>query len=804
MTEGYLAMDTSDRSPGALSPWSPSSSPLAPRSNAWGDLPQDEPQGASKALNLGVIVRAIRRHWWQILAIWLVGSTAVVYVAYTKIKPSYEASSYVEVSPPPRALLTASTAGAEGFKTYLDTQVLLVDNPDNIQTAIRKELIRNTAAVRNAIDPVAEIRQAISVSIPQKGTHVIQVRMTDQNAQEAADIVNTVVGTYVETAKENLANNSKTQLDTLLNVRKEFAKKVSDQRAKLKALYNAAGAVPQSSAGDGAEVEKTNGLSGRLQLTLEEVRSLQVELADATIVRHQAEAFVSSLQHEIRAASGSANLSPSSSTLSKPEIEARIEEEFQAIPSVAQLSEQITQLTKQYGFATAKIRKPSSDPAAKRIKQNLEEAEAKYDELWKLNYTAIKAQVEQGKNLSGGQVDQVATARAAELREATKALNNAKIREKFLNDRIEFAKVEVKSATSDNVEAKYAEMDLQYLDGVITAVQRQIDQLEFEGRSDTRIRIVNVATASRQPSSDSRKKMMAAGPAAMLVLAVALFVLIEFRGARVADPDELSRRVKLKVIGVVPPLPSLGGSQRALSVRGQRDEKRRIEEFVQSLDQLRVTLCAHRPGMSPRRCVLITSATGGEGKTTLAAQLAGRCANAGLMTLLIDGDLRRPSLGDLLEVPEGPGFVDVLSGDASPESAMVVIGNAGGFHLLPAGTMGQDPSRLLHGDRLGQLIAQFRETFDIVIIDAPPVLAVPDALLLGRWTDGAVLAVRHDTSRFPLVERANKRLASVGVNVLGAVINGCRSSESAYGSYRYTPYAMADDRGDTGASSHEV
>ena len=120
---------------------------------------------------------------------------------------------------------------------------------------------------------------------------------------------------------------------------------------------------------------------------------------------------------------------------------------------------------------------------------------------------------------------------------------------------------------------------------------------------------------------------------------------------------------------------------------------------------------------------------------------------------------------------------------------MVVIGNAGGFHLLPAGTSGGDPSRLLHGERLGALLAQLRETFDVVIVDAPPVLAVPDALLLGRCTDGAVLAVRHDTSRFPLVERARRRLASVGVAVLGAVVNGARTMESTYGAYNYTPYA---------------
>ena len=105
---------------------------------------------------------------------------------------------------------------------------------------------------------------------------------------------------------------------------------------------------------------------------------------------------------------------------------------------------------------------------------------------------------------------------------------------------------------------------------------------------------------------------------------------------------------------------------------------------------------------------------------------------------------------------------------------ITVVGDAGGFHLLPAGTPRVDPSRLLQGDRLGKLLAQARESFDMIIVDAPPVLPVPDALTIGRWTDGAVLAVRYDTSRFPLVEKANRRLATVGVPVIGAVVNGVR------------------------------
>ena len=80
-----------------------------------------------------------------------------------------------------------------------------------------------------------------------------------------------------------------------------------------------------------------------------------------------------------------------------------------------------------------------------------------------------------------------------------------------------------------------------------------------------------------------------------------------------------------------------------------------------------------------------------------------------------------------------------------------------------------------------------------MIVDAPPVLPVPDALTIGRWTDGAILAVRYDLSRFPLVEKANRRLASVGVPVIGAVVNGVKVAEATYGSY-YPSYAYSNER----------
>ena len=108
----------------------------------------------------------------------------------------------------------------------------------------------------------------------------------------------------------------------------------------------------------------------------------------------------------------------------------------------------------------------------------------------------------------------------------------------------------------------------------------------------------------------------------------------------------------------------------------------------------------------------------------------------------------------------------------------------GVFYLLAAGTALDDTSRVLHGPKIGQLINQLRQLYDLIIIDSPPVLPVPDSLIMGRWADGAVLAARYDISRFPQVERARRQLDNAGIPILGTVINGLRDTDSYYGRYK--------------------
>ena len=163
---------------------------------------------------------------------------------------------------------------------------------------------------------------------------------------------------------------------------------------------------------------------------------------------------------------------------------------------------------------------------------------------------------------------------------------------------------------------------------------------------------------------------------------------------------------------------------RAIRCRSADDADDHIEQFIQRLDHLWFANCRNAANRGSSRCLLITSAIQGEGKTTLAAQLAARCGNAGMSTLLIDADLRRAALASLLDVPEGLGLSDLLNDEATIEDVTIPY-NGGAFYFIRAGTPVADAIRLFQDRKLETIIEQLRQHYDVIIIDSPPVLPVP-------------------------------------------------------------------------------
>jgi capsular exopolysaccharide synthesis family protein len=188
------------------------------------------------------------------------------------------------------------------------------------------------------------------------------------------------------------------------------------------------------------------------------------------------------------------------------------------------------------------------------------------------------------------------------------------------------------------------------------------------------------------------------------------------------------------------------------------------------------------------KVVQVTSPNMGDGKTTLATNLAVSIAQSGQRVVLVDADFRRPRVHKVFGVSATTGLASVIAGDADLTDAIRPSGIDNLF-LLPCGPIPGNPAELLTQPRFQELLEVLRDRFDFVLIDTPPLLLVTDPCVVAPRVDGVILTVRVARHGRPQAERANEILATLGVTLLGVVVNGVgrRGGRSGYG-YGFDQY----------------
>ena len=294
-----------------------------------------------------------------------------------------------------------------------------------------------------------------------------------------------------------------------------------------------------------------------------------------------------------------------------------------------------------------------------------------------------------------------------------------------------YSKLEVAMKTDNrhSTEFAHARQELLSLLAREEQVKQNLAQVESQnGQEAYRVAILDLADVPKAPTIDKRWEYLAEAQIGVLFAVLGFFLLVELNAARVYNRGQLSTPCGIDVYSL-PPLPTARLMRKLDSQRGADS----IEIFVSQLENLCYAVFGNRSKRTQGLCVLVTSAVQREGKSTLACQVAARCGATGMRTLLIDADLRRTSLCALLSVPEGPGLSEVLKGEATIDDVMIPA-QGGAFYLLPAGNPieGTQTIRLFQGQSLSLLITQLRQQYDLIIVDSPPVLPVPDALILGQ------------------------------------------------------------------------
>lgn len=312
--------------------------------------------------------------------------------------------------------------------------------------------------------------------------------------------------------------------------------------------------------------------------------------------------------------------------------------------------------------------------------------------------------------------------------------------------------------------------------------------VRLEGRADTSISVsaLSPATLPSEPFSPRLLPDVGLGLAAGLVLGIAIALLREAIDRTIRDTDELERISGLSAVGTVP----RGLPKQPLPVN-TRPRSARAEAYR----QIRTTLLNAE---SQPRSIAITSASAGEGKTSVAANLAAVFSRAGHRIALVDADLRRPRVAAVMEVRAKPGLSDVLARRVSLEEALIILDD-GRLAVLPSGTIPANPSEALGGAVMGTVLERLKRDYEYVFIDTPPVLPVTDALVVAPMVDGVVLVTRLGRTTRERVRRAQAAIRRVNATIFGVVPN--QAGKGADRDYRYGyKYAGSHKKGDKPAA----
>jgi capsular exopolysaccharide synthesis family protein len=300
------------------------------------------------------------------------------------------------------------------------------------------------------------------------------------------------------------------------------------------------------------------------------------------------------------------------------------------------------------------------------------------------------------------------------------------------------------------------------------------------------VELVATPPLPKTPSSPKTDRNVGLGIVVGLILGIVLAFVIDGFDDSIRSEEDVDRAYpNLPHLGVIPMVEGWNDASRPYIVTLEAP----LAVASEAYRSLRTAVEFARLNRSVRT-ILVTSSMGLEGKTSTAANLGVVFAGSGQRTLIISADLRRPRLGTFLGLSEDVGLSSLALGIATPEEAIQSVDAVPGLSFLGTGPLPAGAAEFLSSPKLEEVIGDLRDRFDIVIIDAPPVLPVTDAVVMSRYLDGVLLVVAQNRTHRRSLLRVHALLTQVNAQVLGSMINGAAiRGADAYGYYgKYAQY----------------
>jgi polysaccharide biosynthesis transport protein len=310
------------------------------------------------------------------------------------------------------------------------------------------------------------------------------------------------------------------------------------------------------------------------------------------------------------------------------------------------------------------------------------------------------------------------------------------------------------------------------------------------GVGTNNVSIVDRALTPKQPSSPNIPLNLALGLLLGLVIGGVAAFVIEQLAESVILPAEFQSKLRIPLLGSTPATKGLLSQKLIAAKSGAKNDLRLHEvsnnsELAEAYFSILTAVQFSTANGAPRT-LAVTSSQAQEGKSTTAVAIARGLATVGASVLLIDADMRNPSIHKSVGIPHGRGLSDVLTGHANIQEVIHKT-DIPGLSVVTAGPIPPNPAELLAGDGLSRTLRAASEMFDHIIFDSPPVLGLADAPLIARATEGTVFVIEAGRTRSSQARHAIDRLLGIRAHIVGAVLTKLDSRNSGYGyGYGYT------------------
>ena len=505
-------METPERPDLSLpSPWTQAGTPApyVPSAASWEELPDPDAPSGGRKLTPGLLVRAVRRYWWQILLLWGVGSTAMAVMVYKKVKPTYDASTWLRVEQGRSPLGVTLDAGAATDGTFMETQVQLITSHSVMDVVIQNPKVAGLPTVRSSTDPEADLRRKLQVAIPPK-TNLIVISMASPYPNEAAVVVNAVAEAYLESSAGWVDQTTQQQIAELKKYKETYYNNMVKAREELQALADR-GASPDPRDSPQEALNSYRMYRDRLD-------QIQLELIDA-------EATVQTLT-ELQRQSGGAQAATASAApveLSPAQIDQAVQQAFRADRQVVDLHQEMASV-KQQLQAARRTASRGFDPAVVKFDRDLQRLNQENERLWQQMQPRLRAQLTDSMQQEAS-ADPIATS----LQEATVRAGKLKQEKTHVEAALDGLKIDQNAEGNEALQARFTSEDLVGYTDMHKKVSLALESLEMQVDGPSKITLIDQAEASAAPSSDRRKMLMASAPVGVLGVVLALFVLLELR-----------------------------------------------------------------------------------------------------------------------------------------------------------------------------------------------------------------------------------------------------------------------------------